>query len=136
MKGKNPYENDPEIRKFIESLTGLDGLSAELVKKLANNPKFSPIDPDVELVHLLLKDWFKMISPNMKISKERQDFCVSVFKELKKTRISIKWYEYIEAMVSWFRISTTDTMTSDMAIFLFGYCWKEMSDKDNEPPES
>ena len=22
----NPYENDPEIRKFIESLTGLDGL--------------------------------------------------------------------------------------------------------------
>ena len=120
MDKKNPYEHDSEIRKFIESLNKIDWIG-----------KY--IDKDEELVDLLLKDWLKMMCPNERISKSKRNYCIRALKELRRTKINSDWYEYISSMVEWIMLSNKEPKDGHLAIFLFGYCWRELVEKGKPP---
>ena len=122
-KKPNPYEHYKEIREFIEGLEAINGLTAPTPH--ARKRKKVPIhDIDAELIDRLLNDWFKFLD-GKKVDPAKREFVIKTFKELRQMVIYEDWYPYIQSMVEWLRLSSKDTMTGNLAIFLLGYVWRQ-----------
>ncbi len=111
MEDKNNGHNP--IEEFIKNLSQLNGFGEKP-------------DMDAELVDLLLRDWFRMFAPGIPVDKDKRDFTVAVFKEIKRTVVYEDWAHYILAMLDWFRASSVDYRAALLGAFLFGYCWNGM----------
>jgi len=129
------YESYEEMRKFIDGLKDLDELGREVIHIKSSGKKKVPIhDADEELIYKLLYDWFSYMT-DQPLEKEKVEFVIKVFKDLKKMTIQEDWYFYISAIAEWLRLSSKDPMTANLAIFLMGYVWRENNTSNEDRGE-
>lgn len=132
------YESFKELREFIESLSEIDelGLPPKQLPESSHQPQLGDmvfyLERDYELAELMIKNWFRIHYPNKKVDQKKIEFVAEVLWEMKNTRIYDGWYGEIQAMCEWFGLSSNDPLTSRLAIFMFGYCWKQISDMEEE----